>query len=128
MKNFFSKCDQIRSLLWIWSHLPKKILHGKLHFLCSDTKWSECGKISGVLWIYWFFSLGKSFLKLFVAKSKTIFRADHWSLWTILVRFYMFLFLFFLEWSWLCVLLELLLLKLILVSVFVVINILLGTE
>ena len=83
IKNFFSKCDQIRSLLWIWPHLPKKIPRGKLHFLCSDTKWSECGNISGVLCIYWFFSLGKSFLKLCVTKSKAIFKTDHWSLWTI---------------------------------------------
>ena len=34
-KNFFSKCDQIRRKLRIWSHLPKEILTGKLHFLCS---------------------------------------------------------------------------------------------
>ena len=26
IKEFFSKCDQIRSLLRIWSHLPKKSL------------------------------------------------------------------------------------------------------
>ena len=26
MKHFFSKCDQIRSKLRIWSHLPKKCL------------------------------------------------------------------------------------------------------
>ena len=26
IKNFFSKCDQIRSLLRIWSHLLKKFL------------------------------------------------------------------------------------------------------
>ena len=26
MKDFFSKCDQIRSFLWIWSHLLKKPL------------------------------------------------------------------------------------------------------
>ena len=35
MKDFFSKCDQIRSFLRIWSHLLKKILNGKLHFLYS---------------------------------------------------------------------------------------------
>ena len=32
IKDFFSKCDQIRSFLRIWSHLLKKSL-GKLHFL-----------------------------------------------------------------------------------------------
>ena len=26
IKDFFSKCDQIRSFLWIWSHLRKKSL------------------------------------------------------------------------------------------------------
>ena len=26
IKEFFSKCDQIRSFLWIWSHLLKKSL------------------------------------------------------------------------------------------------------
>ena len=26
IKNFFSKCDQIRSFLWIWSYLLKKSL------------------------------------------------------------------------------------------------------
>ena len=26
IKDFFSKCDQIRSLLWIWAHLLKNSL------------------------------------------------------------------------------------------------------
>ena len=26
IKDFFSKCDQIRSFLWIWSHFLKKSL------------------------------------------------------------------------------------------------------
>ena len=26
IKDFFSKCDQIRRNLWIWSHLMKKLL------------------------------------------------------------------------------------------------------
>ena len=34
IKDFFSKCDQIRSFLWIWSHFFEKIVNGKLHFLC----------------------------------------------------------------------------------------------
>ena len=35
VKNFFSKCDHVRSLLWIWLHLLKKsltenfIFHGR---------------------------------------------------------------------------------------------------
>ena len=38
IKDFFSKCDQIRRKLRMWSHLLKKseeILNGKLHCLCS---------------------------------------------------------------------------------------------
>ena len=33
IKDSFSKCDQIRSFLWIWSHLLEEILNGKRHFL-----------------------------------------------------------------------------------------------
>ena len=36
IKDFFSKCDQIGRKLRIWSHLLKKNLNGKLHFLCCD--------------------------------------------------------------------------------------------
>ena len=33
IENFFSKCDPIRSFLWIWSHLMKKsLINEKLHF------------------------------------------------------------------------------------------------
>ena len=35
IKDFFSKCHQIRNILWIWSHLLKRSLNGKRHFLCS---------------------------------------------------------------------------------------------
>ena len=35
IKDFFSKCYQIRRRIWIWSHLLRKILNAKLHFLCS---------------------------------------------------------------------------------------------
>ena len=31
-KDFFSKCHQIRSFLWIWSHLLKKSLPEKIIF------------------------------------------------------------------------------------------------
>ena len=30
--DFFSKCDQIRSFLWIWPHLLKKSLMGNFIF------------------------------------------------------------------------------------------------
>ena len=36
VKDSFSKCDQIRRKLRIWSHLLKK--SGKLHFSCSGEK------------------------------------------------------------------------------------------
>ena len=32
IKDFFSKCDQIRSFLWIWSHLLNKPLMGNFIF------------------------------------------------------------------------------------------------
>ena len=35
IKKLFSKCGQIHSFLWIWSHSLEKILNGKLYFLCS---------------------------------------------------------------------------------------------
>ena len=35
IKDFFSKCDQIRSFLRIWSHLLKKSLMENFMFLCS---------------------------------------------------------------------------------------------
>ena len=33
IKDFFSKCDQIRSFLWIWSNLLKKFLMENVIFL-----------------------------------------------------------------------------------------------
>ena len=36
IKDFFSKCDQIRSFLRIWSHLLKKFLMEIFISLCSD--------------------------------------------------------------------------------------------
>ena len=45
IKDFFSKCDQIRSFLRIWSHLLKKSLMGNLifcAFLC-------CNEISSIV-------------------------------------------------------------------------------
>ena len=39
MKEFFSKCDQIRRKQPIWSHLLKKFLMENFIFLCSDWKW-----------------------------------------------------------------------------------------
>ena len=35
VKDFFSKRDQIRNFLWIWSNLLKKSFE-KLNFLCSE--------------------------------------------------------------------------------------------
>ena len=41
IKDFFSKCDQIRSFLWIWSHLQKKALmenfiYWAVQTICQD--------------------------------------------------------------------------------------------
>ena len=36
IKDFFSKCDKIRSFLHIWVHLLKKSLMENFTFLCSD--------------------------------------------------------------------------------------------
>ena len=36
IKDFNSKCDQIRNLLRIWSHLLKKSLMGNVIFLCCE--------------------------------------------------------------------------------------------
>ena len=38
IKDFFSKYDQIRSFLQIWSHLPNKSLMENFVFLCSVRK------------------------------------------------------------------------------------------
>ena len=38
IKDFFSKCDKIRSFQWIWSHLLKKFLVGKFIF-CTVSCW-----------------------------------------------------------------------------------------
>ena len=38
IKDFFSKCDQIRSFLRVWSHLLKESLMENFIFLCS-VKW-----------------------------------------------------------------------------------------
>ena len=37
MKDLFSKCDQIRSFLWIWSHLLQKFFMENFLFLCSES-------------------------------------------------------------------------------------------
>ena len=38
IEDFFSKCDQIRSILLIWVTFTGEILNGKLHFLGSVYK------------------------------------------------------------------------------------------
>ena len=40
IKDFFSKCDQIRRKLWIWSHLQKKSLMEKFIFCAVYTEMS----------------------------------------------------------------------------------------
>ena len=43
MKSFFSKYDQIRSKLWIWSHLLKKSLMENIIFcvVIMDMAWKK---------------------------------------------------------------------------------------
>ena len=41
-KDFFTKCDQIRTFLWVWSHLLKKSSQ-KTSFLCSAVSNLEIG-------------------------------------------------------------------------------------
>ena len=36
IEDFFSKSDQIRRKLWVWSHFTEEILNAKLHFLCRS--------------------------------------------------------------------------------------------
>ena len=43
IKDLFSKCDQIRTFLRIWSHLLKKILNVKFHFLRIVKTYLEMG-------------------------------------------------------------------------------------
>ena len=45
IKDFFSKCDQIRRQLWIWSHLLKKSLMKNFSF-CAVYQIQVIGKTS----------------------------------------------------------------------------------
>ena len=42
IKDLFSKCDQIRSFQWIWSHLLKKSLMENFMFYGVFVKWIDC--------------------------------------------------------------------------------------
>ena len=44
IRNFFSKCDQIRRKLWIWSHLLKKSVMENLIF-CAVECAAECANL-----------------------------------------------------------------------------------
>ena len=50
IKDFFSKCDQIRGKLQIWSHLLKKSLMESFIFLCSDGCFQTLNR-NALLWI-----------------------------------------------------------------------------
>ena len=56
MKDFFSKCDQIRRKLRILVTLTEEILNGKLHFLCrhSILKY-KTASVDNDTQIYWLF-------------------------------------------------------------------------
>ena len=87
IKDFFSKCDQIRRLWRNWSHLLKKIFKGKLHFLCSVYKlFHKCFFVCRTLCICYFF-------KAFVQRIYYIHRHDNsfvrrsFFLWRVLSNF-----------------------------------------
>ena len=42
IKDFFSKCDQIRSFLWFWSHLLKKSLMEDFIFCAVEMVQNKC--------------------------------------------------------------------------------------
>ena len=47
IRDFFSKCDQIRSFLWIWSHLLKKSLMENFFFFlqCDPNATTFCTRL-----------------------------------------------------------------------------------
>ena len=49
IKDFLSKCDQVRRKLAIWSHLLKKSLMENFHFLCSE--YTSLGRKSLPYWL-----------------------------------------------------------------------------
>ena len=53
IKDFFSKCDQIHSFLWIWSHLLKKSIMENFIFcaVSKPIKWFTIAAIS--MHFYW---------------------------------------------------------------------------
>ena len=44
--DFFSKCDQIRSFLRIWSHLPKKSVMENFFMQCCNPYIIDCVYLS----------------------------------------------------------------------------------
>ena len=70
-EDFFSKCDQIRSFLRIWSHLLRKFLMENFT-LCAVYKIDMTGAVS-TLWGVWrviFFGQNKGEEKVYM-KTKT---------------------------------------------------------
>ena len=51
IKDFFSKCDQIRSFMRIWSHLPKKSLMENFIFFAVIITKSTVSILMKVFWI-----------------------------------------------------------------------------
>ena len=46
IKAFFCKCDQIRSLLRMWSHLLKKSLKHNFYLLCNEVQENSAPQLS----------------------------------------------------------------------------------
>ena len=60
IKDFFSKCDQIRSFLRIWSHLLKKPLMKNFIFLCSVSHLWPIPLVSPMVqWVRWLPYMGE---------------------------------------------------------------------
>ena len=53
IKDFFSKCDQIRGKLDLVT-FTEEILNGKLHFLCSATSWFNCFNLCFAPYAFYF--------------------------------------------------------------------------
>ena len=65
MKDFFSKCDQIRKKLWIWSHLLKKYLIE--NFFCAVKMAQEEFSFNEVTgWMVLMFVRVHSFINVFL--------------------------------------------------------------
>ena len=83
IKEFFSKCDQIRIFLRIWSHLLKKSLMEKFIFFCSDIYFYA-------IYCYFSITVKREYLEKFMAIgiSSTCLFEYIWNKWTLCKIFF----------------------------------------